>query len=219
MQHEQKIPVLYSFRRCPFAIRARIAIYLAQIKVELREVLLRDKPQELLAISPKGTVPVLQLPTGQQVIDESLDIMYWALRQHDPLNLLEGSLNERHVGESILKEVPDLNNMIRQYKFIDKYPEVDLELAEQSLIKFLTEYNKLLNQHQYLSGDFMRLYDYALFPFIRQIISHDHKLLIKKYPMPALLTWHDKIIQSDIFKAVMLKYTVWVKGDEPVFFG
>lgn len=80
--------ILYSFRRCPYAMRARLAIAKAQVKVELREIELRNKPESLLLASPKGTVPVLQLGDGR-VIDESLDIMFWALQQHDPERWLE----------------------------------------------------------------------------------------------------------------------------------
>ena len=113
------LPVLYSFRRCPYAMRARLAIQVADIQVELREVVLKNKPAELLAASPKGTVPVLVLPDGQ-VVDESRDIMLWALEQNDPQNWLQNSsLANQLIDANDVEFKPNLDG----YKYADRYPE------------------------------------------------------------------------------------------------
>ncbi|MDC0534602.1 glutathione S-transferase N-terminal domain-containing protein [Francisellaceae bacterium] len=208
-------PILYSFRRCPFAIRARIALYTANIQVELREVVLRQKPQAMLAISPKATVPVLQLPNGQ-VIDESLDIMYWALKQNDPLGLINLDPHQQQVGEPILKIIPKLNKAIREYKFIDKYPEINEIESGEKLLVFLNGFEGLLEQ-QAIVGAQHKIYDYALFPFVRQIVSHNRKLL-EENDLYKLLNWHDQIICSDPFISVMKKYKMWEEGVNGVCF-
>jgi glutathione S-transferase len=209
-------PILYSFRRCPFAIRARIALYTANIQVELREVVLRQKPQAMLAISPKATVPVLQLPNGQ-VIDESLDIMYWALKQNDPLGLINLDPHQQQVGEPILKIIPKLNKAIREYKFIDKFPEINEIESEKKLLVFLNDFEGLLEQQAYIVGAQHKIYDYALFPFVRQVVSHNRKLL-EENDLYKLLKWHDKIICSEPFISVMNKYKMWEEGISAIYF-
>ncbi len=209
-------PILYSFRRCPFAIRARIALFASDIQVELREIVLRQKPQAMLTISPKGTVPVLQLPDGK-VIDESIDIMYWALKQHDPLGLIDINHDQKEIGEPILKNIPALNKAIREYKFIDKYPDLNEKESEAKLFVFLNDYDGLLGFKTCIVGDQYKIYDYALFPFIRQIVSHNRKLLAENQ-LNKLLNWHDKIISSEPFVCVMQKYKVWEEGDEIICF-
>jgi len=118
---ETKLPILYSFRRCPYAMRARLAIAYSGIKLELREIVLRNKPEEMLAISPKGTVPVLQLPSGE-VIDESIDIMRWALAQHDPNDWY----SEPYIPaiESLITQNDEsFKPWLDRYKYADRYPE------------------------------------------------------------------------------------------------
>lgn len=208
-------PILYSFRRCPFAIRARMAIYAAGQSVQIREVLLRDKPPSMLAISPKGTVPVLWLPDGT-VIEESLEIMYWALEKNDPRCLLDVNTSQAGIGQVILSEISSFNQLIRQYKFINRYPDLDFEQIEDALVAMMTEYNSLLCQWRYLTGNQMTLYDYALFPFVRQVVSHNKALFNEKYHLEQLLSWHDSIIQSQDFQAVMGKYAPWQEGQSGV---
>lgn len=123
-------PILYSFRRCPYAMRARLAIAAAQVKVELREVELRNKQEALLLASPKGTVPVLQLEDGK-VIDESPDIMFWALQQHDPEHWLEQDWLKQ-TKQLIQRNDGEFKYYLDRYKYADRYPErSELEYRQQ----------------------------------------------------------------------------------------
>jgi len=209
-------PILYSFRRCPFAISARIALFLSGIKIELREVLLRDKPEEMLKLSSKATVPILLLPNGD-IIDESLEIMSWALLQNDPLNLLDLTHIQESIGNDISQGISSLNTNIRKYKFIDQNKKVNLEQLEKPLIDCLSKYNELLMTQKYLVCDQIKIYDYVLFPFIRQIISHNRNLLDVRH-FDSLFSWHDNIINSNSFKLVMPKYKIWEKYSQPIYF-
>lgn len=169
MQETVNLPILYSFRRCPYAIRARLAIAQARLSVQLREVALRDKPQSLLRLSPKGTVPVLLLPNGQ-VIDESLTIMQWALRIHDPQAWL------RNVGHDDLVQTNDgpFKHWLDRYKYAQRHPGHSAshyrEQAVQTLVAVL---EARLHGQPFLGGLTPCLADAALFPFIRQFAAVD----------------------------------------------
>jgi len=157
------IPILYSFRRCPYAIRARLAIKISGIKVELREILLKDKPKEMLEISPKGTVPVLLLP-DDLVIDESREIMMWALTQNDPENWLE-SIDKSNslIDQNDNEFKPHLDH----YKYADRFPEYSKENYREQTNAFLKQLDQRLNESRYLISDKISLADMAIFPFIR----------------------------------------------------
>lgn len=156
------LPVLYSFRRCPYAMRARLAIRHAMIKVELREIELRSKPTQMLAASPKGTVPVLVLADGA-VIDESLDIMRWALQQNDPGEWLQVNDFEALIqtNDSSFKYNLD------RYKYADRYPEYPAGFYRQQGELFLAELERRLMRTQYLCGSYFSIADAAIAPFIR----------------------------------------------------
>ncbi|MEO6172673.1 MAG: glutathione S-transferase [Arenimonas sp.] len=194
------LPQLYSFRRCPYAIRARLAIAISGIMVETIEVDLKAKPERMLQLSPKATVPVLVLPDGK-VIDESLDIMLWALRQHDPsvlLELLEDSL------VLIQRNDGDFKKHLDRYKYPDRYPEFSqLHYREQCEI-FLRELEERLNKHRYLSGDEARLSDIALMPFMRQFALVDREWFDAS-GYSKLRDWLDAWMTSALFVGVMKK--------------
>lgn len=207
-------PVLYSFRRCPYAIRARLAIKYAGQSVLLREVLLADKPREMLACSPKGTVPVLVLPDGQ-VIDESRDIMAWALSHHDPdqWQLLDQEYQKQS------NELIDINDgsfkqSLDHYKYADRFPEHSAEFYRQQADAFLQRLNQQLSQHHYLFGDQLSVADVAIFPFIRQFASVDRSWFDNS-DYQALRSWLDDLLDWTLFKEVMQKYPRWdcVKDD------
>ena len=209
-------PVLYSFRRCPYAMRARLAIAKALVRVELREIELRNKPDSLLLASPKGTVPVLQLGDGK-VIDESLDIMFWALQHHDPEHWLEKHwLN--HAERLIHWNDGEFKYYLDRYKYTDRYPERSgLEYRKQGEL-FLTELERRLSQHMYLCGEHFSLADAAILPFIRQFAAVD-TTWFEKSPYPFLKKWLSQFQSSRLFETVMTKYLPWKPDDPVLFFG
>jgi len=161
-----QLPVLYSFRRCPYAIRARLAINVGNIKVELREVKLADKPKELIACSPKGTVPVLQLTDGT-IIDESKDIMVWALKNHDPNNwLVRGTVEKQEVNRLIDFNDNDFKQYLDHYKYADRFPEQTIAYYRQQGAVFLQLLEGKLNERKYLVSDTISLSDMAIFLFL-----------------------------------------------------
>ena len=137
-------PILYTFRRCPYAMRARIAIYSAGIICELREVVLKDKPQHMVSISPKATVPVLQLLDGQ-VIDESLDVMFWALREYDPDGWLGVASDETMM--CIRKNDSEFKYYLDRYKYHQRYPQQSQYEYRQQAESFLQELEQRLHQY------------------------------------------------------------------------
>lgn len=205
------LPVLYSFRRCPYAMRARMALCVSGTKCELREVKLADKPEAMLAASPKGTVPVLVLPDGQ-VIDESLDIMRWALGRNDPENWLAGD----DAGLIELGDGPFKHHLDR-YKYPDRYADEPGHARTDhrgECLAILSDLSFRLSGREQLTGDRRTLADIALFPFIRQFATTDRDWFDAQ-PIPDLQRWLDGHLASDLFAAVMGKYAPWKPGDAP----
>ncbi len=213
---DNSYPVLYSFRRCPYAMRARLAIATAQITVELREIELNNKPEALLLASPKGTVPVLQLQNGV-VIDESLDIMFWALQQHDPEHWLENG-EIQQAKELILWNDGKFKYYLDRYKYADRYPErSELEYRQQGEL-FLAELERRLNQQAFLCGNHFALADAAILPFIRQFAAVD-SVCFEDSPYPALQQWLKRFLSSHLFDNVMTKYIPWKPDGQAQLFG
>ncbi|AMO55379.1 glutathione S-transferase [Endozoicomonas montiporae] len=196
-----KSPVLYTFRRCPYAMRVRLAIAISQQSVEYREITLRDKPSVMLAASPKGTVPVLVLPDGQ-VIDESLDIMRWALNRNDPDNWLQGDSQLIHQCDNQFKFWLD------RYKYADRYPEQSAEYYRQQGETFLSLLESLLQTAKGLSCLHLSVTDYGIAPFVRQF-AHVDKNWFYSSPYPNLIRWLDNILGSELFESIMEKRAVW----------
>lgn len=208
------LPILYSFRRCPYAMRARMALYASGQSVELREVVLRDKPAHMLEVSPKGTVPVLMLPDGR-VIDESLDVMRWALSAADPLKWLLGSLPDMLALIDICDG--DFKYHLDRYKYTSRY-EGAVSLEHRTAAEgFLQQLEVRLAETAYLFGDAPRLADYAIMPFVRQFANAD-KSWFEHAPYEHLRAWLSAMLGSDTFLSVMQKYPQWHTGDEPVVF-
>ncbi len=209
------LPVLYSFRRCPYAMRARFALHASEVAVELREVALRDKPAGMLTASPKGSVPVLVLPDGT-VIDESWDIMLWALRRHDP----EGWLGEhdRHVGEAttlVIANDTTFKEILDRYKYPDRYPAHPQSHYRTQAETFLTKLEQRLLVTDFLLGDRLSIADAAIFPFIRQFAEVDRDWF-DHAGYAALRHWLEALLDSPRFAAVMTKHAVWHIGDPAV---
>lgn len=200
-------PVLYSFRRCPYAIRARIAVARAGVACELREVLLGDKPAEMLELSPKGTVPVLALPDGM-VIDESRDIMVWALTQSDPDGWLGTGLEA--APELIRRNDEDFKPMLDRYKYFERYPEHPQAHYRDEAGAFLTDLDQRLATHDGggLTGRRTGFADVAIFPFVRQFAGVDRDWF-DGTPWPNLASWLKAWEANPLFLDVMKKYPVW----------
>ena len=208
-------PVLYSFRRCPYAMRAQLAIMESGISVELREVILRNKPQQLLDISPKATVPVLLLKNGV-VIDESLDIMTWALSYRDTENWLNKESAE-DIEQLIQWNDGEFKYCLDRYKYADRYPEHDELYYRGKAEVFLVELENRLSKRAYLCSEKCSLADMAIFPFIRQFANVNsewfHSSKYKK-----LNHWLNQHIESALFMSIMGKYPAWKAGDKVILF-
>ncbi|MBS3963456.1 MAG: glutathione S-transferase [Methylomonas sp.] len=210
----QSIPILYSFRRCPYAMRARMAIVSARSCVELREIELRDKPDELLAVSPKATVPVLVLTDGK-VIDESLDIMHWALQRNDPDAWLP-----RHgprTAELIAINDDEFKHNLDRYKYADRYPEMPPAIYRARCESFVAELEAWLSQVSFLAGSTFGFADAAIAPFIRQFAAVD-SLWFETAPYPKVHDWQQRFLQSTLFQQAMQNYARWMPGANPLFF-
>lgn len=195
-------PILYSYRRCPYAMRARMALRYGGISVETREVVLGDKPRHMLAVSPKGTVPVLVLPDGK-VIDESLDIMAWALAQQDP----DGWLTDNRLFQELITENDSsFKRALDQYKYAARFPEQSAEVYRQQGERFLARLEALLSEHAYLLSEKLTQADVAIFPFIRQFSMVDTDWFAET-PYPHLRQWLAGLLASELFNAVMQKQT------------
>ena len=201
-------PILYSFRRCPYAIRARMVLSYMEVSVDLREVLLNERPQSLYKISSKGTVPVLLLNDGK-VLDESLDIMLWAIKQGEQ-KLYEDKLNEQN--QLIKYNDTKFKYWLDKYKYHVRYLEHSREYYQGKCSKTLAEYDIRLRKNAYLMGDRIRLADIAIFPFIRQCANVDQNWFNNKYPN--LNQWLEIWKESRLFKSVMMKYNQWRLGDK-----
>lgn len=205
------LPIFYSFRRCPFAMRARMALAYAQVPVEIREIELGGKPPELLAISPKGTVPVLQLTDGG-VIEESLDVMRWALNQHDPDEWqgVQKSLTD----ELILANDTSFKKNLDRYKYHSETSEHPKAHYRELAVEFLRHLERCLvrNEGRGLVRGTPSLADYAIFPFVRQFAGTDQAWW-DAAPFPALQVWLNTQIRSDRFALAMKKYPLWKSGE------
>ncbi len=196
-KHNDTTPILYSFRRCPYAMRARLALKYSSIEVEHREIILKDKPKEMLEVSPKGTVPVLVLSDGT-VIEESLDIMMWALKQNDPDSWLDG-----YNQDLIKQNDTDFKHNLDRYKYPDRYPDEDCSNAFEECLKFLNSLENYLSE-----GNKQNLTDMAIFPFVRQFSFVDPDMS-ECLTFPKLQSWLSKHLESDLFKEIMTKHPLW----------
>ncbi len=199
------LPILYTFRRCPYAMRARLALACAGIALEQREVLLKNKPQAMLDASAKGTVPVLVLPDGQ-VIDESLDIMLWALQQHDPKHWLT---HQDQAMPLIQYNDQSFKPWLDKYKYADRFPEQPQAYYRGQGEAFLQRLETQLNQQAFLHDNHPTLADYAIFPFIRQFAFVD-KLWFEQAPYPKLQAWLHHLLHSPLFEKIMVKHPIWL---------
>lgn len=200
-----QLPILYSYRRCPYAMRARMALNVAKIDVEIREITLRDKPAHMLQVSPKGTVPVLVLPDGR-VLEQSLDIMLWALKMHDPKGLLHA--NHPEAMQLIARNDADFKQTLDRYKYPERYPEYPQTEYRTRGELFLQQLENALQAQPYLLGQQPCVADIAIFPFIRQFVAVD-AAWFSQSPYVGLRRWLEGWVQSDLFASIMQKYPVY----------
>ena len=202
-----ELPILYSFRRCPYAMRARMALVASGAVVELREVLLKDKPPELVAASPKATVPVLVLSDGR-VVEESLDVMQWALVQSDPLGWLEGNALD---SDWISECDSDFKHWLDRYKYAERYPEHTADQYRNNAEVFIQKLEDRLSVSDWMGGEAAHAVDVALFPFIRQFAGVDPSWW-QQAPYPKVRLWLENWLNSALFSAIMAKYPRWESG-------
>lgn len=203
-------PILYSFRRCPYAIRARLALLVSQTRCQLREVSLKDKPSAMLAASPKATVPVLVLPDGQ-VIDESLGIMRWALGRNDPEDWL-GRDDKALIAANDGAFKHDLD----RYKYPERHGSDPLFHRERGLAS-LRDLDARLSQGGQLVGSTRGLADAAIMPFVRQFAAVDREWFGAQ-SLPHLHRWLAEHLQSELFRLAMQRVVTWSPEDSPVAF-
>lgn len=209
--------ILYSFRRCPYAMRARMALNRAGIRYEHREIVLRDKPAHMLEISPKGTIPVLYILKTGQVIDESLDIMLWALSRRDP-DRWDPDMHRSDVYALVKRNDEVFKKSLDRYKYPSRYPNEDCSDAREKGLKFLQELEQRIAVNGALSGEKTTIADIAIFPFVRQF-AHVDREWFYDLPLPALQGWLKSHLESALFEKIMQKYEPWKDGDTPIFAG
>ncbi len=206
-------------------MRARLALAASKVSCQLREVILRNKPQALLDASPKGTVPVVVLPDGQ-IIEESLDIMLWALTQPTaPAWLSAFSTTDQQAMLALIQENDSaFKQALDRYKYPQRHAEHDAIGAEafakehcRQAAEWLQGLEQRLQRHRWLFGAEPSLADYAILPFVRQF-AHTDKDWFAAQPWPALLAWLDDFLHSEIFQRVMHKYSAWEPEHTPVYF-
>jgi len=187
----------------------------AGLQVELREVTLKNKPAPMLAISPKGTVPVLRLVDGA-VIEESRDIMVWALEQQDPQGLLDATILDQ-ANALIEQNDNEFKHWLDRYKYADRHVEMTQTEYRQRGEAFLQVLEALLERNAYLLGDDPTIADIGVMPFVRQF-AHVDRDVFGQLPYPNLQRWLQHWLEHPLFMQTMIKLPVWQEGDDVVVF-
>ncbi|WP_153915389.1 glutathione S-transferase [Shewanella sp. TC10] len=226
--------ILYSFRRCPYAMRARLGLHLSSLNPDVREIILKNKPAQMLETSPKGTVPVLVVNpqnenpinsnnSSEQVLEESLDIFNFALKQYpashyeylckQDYQVLIDSLDNSEARALIEKNDSEFKSWLDKYKYADRHLEYSEEYYREKACKFIALLESKLAQSLHLFADSPSYADFAIFPFVRQF-AHVNKSWFEKSPYPRVRLWLAKHIESNLFQAVMCKYPLWLDNIE-----
>ena len=205
----QKKPVLYSFRRCPFAIRVRLVLKKCNIPVLLREIELNDKPACMIVASPKATVPVLVLQN--RILDESMDIIFWALSINDPHHMKDTWIADIEFSKFFLD---GLDNVFKyhldRYKYSSRYKTNEKFLHRDMALSWIKKLEEILKKTDYLSGDRVGIFDYVSLPFIRQFRIAD-PIWFDSCNVPNLQKRLFEFEESDLFKQVMQRVPIWKK--------
>lgn len=210
------LPVLYSFRRCPYAMRARLALAASGLHCELREVVLKNKPPEMLAASPKGTVPVLLTQDGT-VLEQSLDVMRWALQRNDPHRWLQPDAGTPEDMLALVATCDDhFKPQLDRYKYPGRFADGGDSAREQGA-RFLSDLEARLTASPHLAGTHATLADAAVMPFVRQFAMVE-PAWFDAQPWPHLHAWLSGWTASDLFARAMHKYAPWQGGERGVDF-
>ena len=209
-------PILYSFIRCPYAMRVRMILKLADIKCELREVRLNNKPEHMLEASPKGTVPVLILE--DKIIDESIDIVNWAL---NITNVFEGNIKQDQI--NLTEELIDLFDdkfkyHLDRYKYSNRYEDVDVEHHQNKCLNIFKKLETIIDGTNWIFGDSISKLDILILPFIRQFRIADQEWFDSQQNIPGIQRVLMNFLDSNIFKSVMNKYEQWCEGSDKIYF-
>jgi glutathione S-transferase len=211
------LPVLYSFRRCPYAIRARLAIYASGYQCQLREVFLRDKPAAMIEASPKATVPVL-IVADNKIVDQSLDIMLHVLNTHDPMGWLADEADkQQNMLQLIDKTEIEFKPHLDLYKYASRSESPDPEFHRGKACEFLDRLELILSNNNHLFGAKQSLADIAILPFVRQFAQTDRNWFDEQ-DLLHLHSWLREFEDSDLRSNVMKKYTAWTPGDRELRF-
>ena len=218
MSSGPSIPIFYSFRRCPYAMRARLALASAGLQVELREIILRDKPAHMLHLSPKGTVPVLWLTNGQ-VIDESLDVMQWALEISDPEGLLDMPADTSARAQKLIADNDGpFKHHLDRYKYANRYEDADTLEHRQACGAYIEKLDRQLDNKAWLFGASPKFADFAILPFIRQFRIADSAWFDGQTQWSNVQNWLQNFLQSQRLADAMVKYDLWADGAAPIYF-
>ena len=209
-------PILYSFVRCPYAMRARMALKLTEIKCEIREVRLNNKPKHMIDMSPKGTVPVLLLE--KNIIDESNEIIDWALSFN---NVFDGNLDEdqKDFTSRLIKLFDSkFKYNLDRYKYATRYENIDAEKHKMECLKILINLEDLISKDEWFLGKSINKLDISILPFIRQFRIADTDWFDKQNQITGIQRILTNFLDSKLFKDIMFKYDVWTENDMPQFF-
>ena len=216
------VPILYTFRRCPFAIRARAALYFSKTNYEIREVALKNKPIEMIKASKKATVPILI--TNEKVIDESIEIILWALMQKDNLNLLiPYKIDKKNTLKSIAKIDNEFKYHLDRYKYSSSFKNDNNFLGKfqhrELALKILLEFEQMLKRsYAYLYGEDISILDICVFPLVRQFRIANIDWFSNHSKLKNLNLWLNRIMNLEFFKIIMIKYKPWEKSQIPQIF-
>ena len=212
-----KYPTLYSFRRCPYAMRARLALRLCKIQCIIREISLKAKNSEFLRVSPKATVPVLVLPNGE-VLEESLDIIYWSLEQNDPYKLKINNQLANKTDKLIELIDTEFKFHLDRYKYSSRYNIKNSEVHRDKARDILVQINTMLEGNNYLWGNNISLLDISILPFVRQFRIADKEWFDDNLGLENVNNWLNTFLNSDLLASIMTKYKVWEKDDPVTLF-
>ena len=209
-------PVLYSFKRCPYAMRARMALKLADIKCELREIRLNNKPNHMLEVSPKGTVPILILKDS--VIDESMEIINWVLTKVD---LFKNDISQDQIDlseEIILNFDNKFKHHLDRYKYSTRYEDADLEFHQNECLNILYDLEKIISNGDWIFGDKLNKLDISILPFIRQYRIANPEWFDSQKDICKVKKILRNFLDSKLFIEIMQVYDVWEEGSDPTYF-
>ena len=212
-----KYPTLYSFRRCPYAMRARLALRLCKIECIIREISLKAKNSEFLRVSPMATVPVLVLPNGE-VLEESLDIIYWSLEQNDPSKLKVNNQLGRKTSKLIELFDTEFKFHLDRYKYSSRYNIQNSQVHRDKAREILVQINIMLEGKNYMGGKNISLLDISILPFVRQFRIADMKWFDNNLGLDNVNKWLNIFLNSDLLASIMTKYKVWEIDDPVTFF-